>query len=98
MKGAFRKAVCASVLALFLAGTALGGETTAKFKVTGMVCSVCQASIQRALRKTKGVENATVDLQSQSATVTYNEGKVKPEQLIKVIEKGGFKAELEKSS
>jgi P-type Cu+ transporter len=98
MKSPFHKVLSASVLAVFLAGTALAANTTAKFKVTGMVCSACQARIQKALTKTEGVANATVDLNSQSATVIFDEAKVKPEQIIKIIEKEGFKAQLEKKS
>ena len=40
----------------------------------------------------------TVDLNSGSATVTYDDAKVKPGQIIKTIEKEGYKAELEKKS
>ena len=34
----------------------------------------------------------------RSATVTFDDGKVKPEQIIKIIEKEGYKAQLQKKS
>lgn len=98
MKPLIRKLLSASALALFLTGATFAATTTAQFKVTGMVCSACQARIQKALTKTEGVRNAAVDLSSNSATVTFDDAKVKPQQIIKVIEKEGFKAELEKKS
>jgi len=40
------------------------------------------------------VKSATGDLNSGSATVTYDNAKVKPDQIIKVIEREGYKAQL----
>lgn len=76
----------------------MAADTTAKFKVTGMYCDACQAKIQHALSKTDGVKSAAVDLNSGSATVIFDDAKVKPEQIIKIIEKEGYKAELQKKS
>jgi len=73
-------------------------QQTAKFKVTGMYCDACQTKIQHALSKTDGMKSATVDLNSGSATVTYDDAKVKPDQIIKVIEKEGYKAQLASKS
>jgi Cu+-exporting ATPase len=63
-----------------------------------MYCGACETKIQQAVIKTQGVKNAKVDLESGSATVNYDDAKVKPEQIIKIIEKEGYKAELEKKS
>jgi Cu+-exporting ATPase len=98
MKSRFAKLISAFTLALLLAGTALAADQTAKFKVTGMYCSACQTKIHQALSKTDGVKSATVDLNSGSATVTFDDAKVKPQQIIKIIEEEGYKAELQKKS
>ena len=81
-----------------LAGNALAADQTAKFNVTGMYCDACQTKIQQALNKTDGVKNAKVDLNADSAVVTFDDAKVKPEQIIKIIEKEGYKAQLQKKS
>jgi len=86
MKSLFAKLLSTLTLAVLLVGTALAADQTAKFKVTGMYCDACQTKIQHALSKTDGVKTATVDLNSGSATVTFDDAKVKPEQIIKVIE------------
>jgi periplasmic mercuric ion binding protein len=96
MKSRFAKLLSIFTLALLLAGTALAADQTAKFKVTGMYCDACQTKIQHALSKTDGVKSASVDLNSGSASVTFDDSKVKSEQIIKIIEKEGYKAELQK--
>lgn len=94
MKSLFKNLLFTPLLAVLLVGTSLAADTTAKFKVTGMYCDACQTKIQHALSKTDGVKSATVDLNSGSATVTYDDVKVKPDQIIKVIEKEGYNAQL----
>jgi copper chaperone CopZ len=94
MKSLVAKLASSFLLAVLLVGTSLAADTTAKFKVTGMYCDACQTKIQHALSKTDGVKSATVDLNSGSATVTYDNAKVKPDQIIKIIEKEGYKAQL----
>jgi len=93
MKGRFVKVVSTAIATLLLASIALAAETTTTFKVTGMYCSACETKIHHALQKTQGVANAEVSLDKGSAVVTYDDGKVKPEQIVKVIEKEGYKAE-----
>jgi mercuric ion binding protein len=98
MKSGLAKLLSMFTLALLLAGTALAADQTAKFKVTGMYCNACETKIHNALTKTDGVKSATVRLDAGSAAVTFDDSKVKPEQLIKIIEKEGYKAELQKRS
>lgn len=98
MKSLVIKLFSSFLLAVLLVGTSLAADTTAKFKVSGMYCDACQTKIQHALSKTEGVKNASVDLNAGSATVTYDDAKVKPEQIIKIIEKEGYKAELKNKS
>lgn len=93
MKERFAKIVSTAVVTLLLASIALAAETTTTFKVTGMYCNACETKIQQALKKTDGVQSATVSLDKGSATVTYDDAKVEPDQLVKVIEKEGYKAE-----
>jgi periplasmic mercuric ion binding protein len=98
MKSRLAKLLSIFTLGVLLAGTALAADQTAKFKVTGMYCDACQTKIQQALNKTDGVKNAAVNLNSGSATVTFDDAKVTPEQIIKIIEKEGYKAEVQKRS
>jgi P-type Cu+ transporter len=96
MKRRFAKTLLVAVATVSLASIALAADTTTTFKVTGMYCSACQTKIQHALQKTDGVKEARVDLDKGSATVTYDDGKVKPDQIVKIIEKEGYKAAPQK--
>jgi len=96
MKSLIARLLSFLLLAMLLAATALATDTTANFKVTGMVCDACTAKIEKALTKTDGVKSVKLDVDSSTATVAFDDAKVKPEQLIKVFEKQGFKAELQK--
>ena len=62
--------------------------------VTGMHCAACQSRVQGALAGTPGVSDAAVNLMLNSATVTYDEGVVKPAALIEAIRSTGYDAQL----
>lgn len=58
-------------IGLLSAGTvALGGETT-NLSVEGMTCQGCVDKVESAVKKVDGVESVDVDLQSNTAKVTY---------------------------
>lgn len=61
------------------------------FKVTGMNCPHCQASVQRAIASLPGVEAVDVDLHGASATVV---GNVEPEAVVKAVTAAGFSCSL----
>ena len=47
-----------------------------KFNVTGMTCSSCSASVEKAVKKLSGIESVNVNLLSNSMTVDYDEGNI----------------------
>jgi len=62
--------------------------------VTGMTCAACQARVQRTLAKQPGVEDASVNLMMQSASVKYDPSVITPDDLVQAIRKTGYGAEL----
>ena len=64
---------------------------TVELKITGMHCAGCVASIENALRKVEGVEEAVVNLTLEKATVL---GSVDPTQLIQSVDQTGYSAEI----
>lgn len=62
------------------------------FDVTGMTCAACSNKIEKVLNKMDGVSNASVNLSSEVANVSYYPGLVNEEQLIERIEKLGYGA------
>ena len=66
--------------------------------VEGMTCTVCNASVNTALKKLDGVIDAKADYKSKSVQVQYNEKKVTPDDMLKAIKGVGFKPSLPASS
>ncbi len=58
--------------------------------ITGMTCANCVATVERNLKKEKGVTIASVNLSSERATVEYNPQISKLESLIERVNKAGY--------
>ena len=65
-----------------------------RIPVSGMTCAACQARVQRALQKSPGVLDASVNLMMQTAAVTFDSAVATPSSLVDVIRKTGYGAEL----
>lgn len=61
-------------------------------KVSGMNCGACVGHVTKALQNVGGVQSATVDLQSGTATVQHNEDAA-PNALIEAVVEAGFGAQ-----
>lgn len=69
---------------------------TVTLKITGMSCAGCANHIHTALSKTDGVVSDEVKYPGDVAIIKYDASKISVEQIIKVIEKTGYKAEVQK--
>jgi Cu+-exporting ATPase len=61
-----------------------------KLPITGMTCAACEKNVNRALSKAQGVEEATVNLATENASVSYDPAVTTPAQLIERVEKFGY--------
>lgn len=59
--------------------------------ISGMHCSSCAGLIERQLKKVSGVTIANVNFAAEKATVTYDSTLVKIDDLVKAVEKAGYK-------
>lgn len=62
-----------------------------RFDVSGMTCVSCQANVQKAVEKL-GVDFVNVNLISETMTVSYDDGKISENDIIKAVEKIGYGA------
>lgn len=60
-------------------------------KVTGMTCASCVATIEKSLRRVKGVSDASVNFASEKAYVNYDPSQTSREELEKAVEGAGYK-------
>ena len=64
--------------------------STLDLTVHGMTCASCVSRVERALRKTDGVLDASVNLATERATIAYLPGSVSPAHLKAAIRDAGY--------
>jgi mercuric ion binding protein len=80
---------------LLVAGSALAAEPrTITLGVEHMTCAACPITVRKALSHVAGVAQSTVDMQSHTATVTFDPGKTTPEALATAVSEAGFPAKV----
>ncbi|MCL4397742.1 cadmium-translocating P-type ATPase [Patescibacteria group bacterium] len=65
--------------------------------ITGMHCASCALLIEQSLNKTKGVQKANVNYAAEKARVTFDDSQTTIEDLVKAVEKAGYKAALKEN-
>src|SRR6476661_3283801 len=64
-------------------------STALTFKVDGMTCASCVARVEKALKAVPGVDSASVNFATETATVRMAPA-VSPQSLIAAVEKAGY--------
>lgn len=72
-------------------------KETRTIKVDGMHCASCVASVENALKAIEGVEEASVNLATETAQVTFEPGKVRFSDFVTAIENVGYEVAREES-
>ena len=62
-------------------------------RIGKMACAACSARIEKRLAKLQGIKEATVNLTTEEAHITYDDALLTEEKIITTIEKLGFTAE-----
>ncbi len=63
-------------------------------QIGGMTCQSCASRIEKVLNKKDFVQQAGVNFASEEAQITFDEKQISVEQLIQIIQKTGFTAQL----
>ncbi|VBB07806.1 p-type atpase phosphorylation site [Lucifera butyrica] len=74
-----------------MTNTAGKEEHAAILKIGGMSCAACANRIEKGLNKLPGVEKAVVNFAAEKATVTYDAGQVKLQDIASKVEELGYK-------
>ena len=76
------------ILISFFLSFLFAGENTTSIKVDGMQCSYsCAGKVNSVMQKIDGVKESSVDFAKGIATVTYDENKVKRNDIINNLKK-----------
>ena len=65
------------------------------YLIEGMTCAACSSRIDKALNKKNEIKNANVNLSTNKAIVEFQSGVLTDKDIIAIIEKAGYKAEVE---
>jgi copper chaperone CopZ len=76
-------------------GGAAMEAVTVKLKIGGMTCVSCESRIERKLKSTAGVTDAEVHYSNGTAVVSFDEEKISLTEIIGIIEKLDYKAEVQ---
>lgn len=66
--------------------------------IEGMHCASCVSAVEKSLSKVDGVEEASVNLATETATVSYDENKTGEEEFRQAVEDAGYSVAKEKSN
>src|SRR5947209_8226852 len=67
-------------------------ESNAVLDIEGMTCAYCAMRIEKGLKKVPGVINASVNLATEKATVTFDSTQTDIEQMVQKVDAVGYKA------
>jgi P-type Cu+ transporter len=70
-------------------------RTAETLRIEGMHCASCVAHVEKSLRTIDGVEDATVNLATESARITYAPGSVSLDDFVRAVDAAGYKAVIE---
>ncbi|HFI0811211.1 TPA: heavy metal translocating P-type ATPase [Streptococcus suis] len=62
--------------------------------IEGMTCATCALTVEKALNKLDGIQNASVNLATEKATIQYNPAHLSLSDIETAVEKAGYKATL----
>src|SRR6266436_4976936 len=68
-----------------------GAESRATLTLEGMTCASCAIRIEKGLKKVPGIKDASVNLATEQATVTYEPAQTNLEQMVQKVEAIGYK-------
>lgn len=71
--------------------------TRKTLRIEGMHCASCVSAVEKSLSKVDGVEEASVNLATETATVSFDENKTGEEEFRQAVEDAGYAVAEEKS-
>ena len=79
------------IFLLSCAGFLMAGETTATYKVEGMMCNQnCPMKVKQSLEGVDGIKACQVDFESKTTTVTFDDEKISREKIATTIAVGTY--------
>lgn len=84
--------LASALLLLLTATTAFAGEKTVTLSVENMTCVLCPITVRKAIENSPGVLTVNVDLERQTAVVTFDDALGTVAQLAEASTNAGYPA------
>lgn len=65
-----------------------------QLNIQGMTCASCVAHVEKGIKKTSGIDMATVNLATERATVSFNPEETSIDEILESVTKAGYSAYL----
>ena len=79
------------LIALTVLGFLFSGESTATYRVEGMMCAInCPQKVNDSLNGVDGIKSCKVDFESKTATVVFDDKKIDSDKIAKTIARGTY--------
>ena len=79
------------LIALTAFGFLFSGESTATYRVEGMMCAMnCPQKVNDSLNGVDGIKSCKVDFTSKTAIVVFDDKKIDSDKIAKTISKGTY--------
>ena len=89
-----RRSLLSAALCLVPFAVLAASPQTVTLDVKNMTCAVCPITVRKALEKVTGVASVKVDLDTKTATVTFDPDKADATALINATAKAGYPASV----
>ena len=86
----------AAIILFELAGPVLASERTTTFAVENMTCALCPFTVEKAMRGVDGVKEVTVDFESKTVTVVFEDSKTNTGVIAEASFNAGYPASVAK--
>ena len=79
------------LIALTVFGFLFSGESTATYRVEGMMCAInCPQKVNDSLNGVDGIKSCKVDFESKTATIIFDDEKIESDKIAKIIARGTY--------
>ena len=80
-----------TLMALIALGLLFSAESTAIYRVDGMMCAVnCPQKVNNSLDGVDGIKSCKVDFASKTATIIFDDEKINSDRIAETISKGTY--------
>lgn len=87
-------AITSFIATIALSSSAFAAPRTVTLDVPGMNCVTCPITINKALKKVDGVQEAKTDYEKKEAVVTFDDSKATVEKLVQATTDAGYPSTL----